>query len=380
MPNVTTQQHFRVPHALSLLIAHNKRAQALKFLDKLIGSDYGIFGADSQILNDRQAALQFKIDLLLEWNRYSEALAWLCLETEINPNNVYAQALKERLKRSLHIDDLHRRQFEPVRSGRKCAADGGAFNWEGVAGMRELKLTLENDIIMPFLEPDIYNKYRVPLPNGILFYGPPGCGKTFIARKLATILNYNFIELKPSDLASIYVHGTQGKIGDIFREAGGEQQTILFFDEIDAFIPSREQGIGHHYSAEVNEFLVQMNECAKRGVMVIGATNYLSHVDGAVKRPGRFDKKIYIGTPDLEARVEAIKLYMKDRPQEKIEYFSILSDKDLYSYADLELVVNEAARKALRYREPVTREYLEAAFGAISASITKQMITEMSKE
>jgi transitional endoplasmic reticulum ATPase len=73
--------------------------------------------------------------------------------------------------------------------------------------MRELKLTLENDILMPFLEPEIYKRYKVPLPNGILFYGPPGCGKTFIARKLASMLKSNFIDLKPSDLASIYVHG-----------------------------------------------------------------------------------------------------------------------------------------------------------------------------
>jgi len=147
-----------------------------------------------------------------------------------------------------------------------------------------------------------------------------------------------------------------------------------------SFIPNREQGLGHHFSAEVNEFLVQMNECAKRGIMVIGATNYLNHVDIAARRPGRFDKKIYIGPPDLEARVEAIKLYMKDRPQEKIEYFSLLADKECYSFADLELVVNEAARKTLQRREPIQREYLEAGFQTIPPSITNQMIIDMSKE
>lgn len=379
MPYATTQQHFRLPQALSLLIAHNKRARALKFLDRLIGSDYGIFSGDSQIISDRQAALRFKIDLLLEWNRYNEALAWLCLETEINPDNVYAQALKERLKRSLHIEDLHKSRF-PCSSADRKTPPVGSVIWEGVAGMRELKLILENDIIMPFLEPEIYRKYKVPLPNGVLLYGPPGCGKTFIARKLSSMLKYNFVELKPSDLASIYVHGTQEKIGTIFRQAEEQKPTILFFDEIDAFIPGRDQGVGHHYSAEVNEFLAQLNECSDRGILVVGATNYLNRVDVAVRRPGRFDKKIYIGPPDLEARVEAIKLYMKDRPQEEIDYYSVLTDKDLYSYADLELVVNEAARKALLTREPVTRKHLDDAFGVIPASITTKIIADMSKE
>lgn len=293
--------HFRIPPRLNLLIARGRRAPALKLLDKIIGSDYGLFREDTEILQDRQAALHFKIDLLLEWNRHSEALAWLCLETEINPDNVLAQAMKQRLKRMLYIDDLDRRRQQTNSQAGPVSIN--PVQWDDVAGMRELKLTLENDVIMPFLEPEVYKRYRVPLPNGILFYGPPGCGKTFIARKLASMLHFNFIELKPSDLASIYVHGTQGKIGETFRQAADEGPTLLFFDEIDAFIPHRGQGLDQHYSSEVNEFLAQMNECAERQILVIGATNYLSRVDVAVRRPGRFDKKIYVGPPDLEARI-----------------------------------------------------------------------------
>ena len=92
----------------------------------------------------------------------------------------------------------------------------------------------------------------MPLPNGILPYGPPGCGKTFIARKIAEKLGFNFVEVKPGDLASTYVHGTQEKIKAVFAEAAANAPTILFFDELDAFTPKREAA-GHHYSAEVNE-------------------------------------------------------------------------------------------------------------------------------
>jgi transitional endoplasmic reticulum ATPase len=330
-------------------------------------------------LEQRQAALHFKIDLLLEWKRPNEALAWLSLETELNPDNVLAQAMKEQLKKQLHLDDFHRGQ-SVSNSSETRSATKNPIQWEGVAGMRELKLVLETDVIMPFLEPDIYRRYRVPLPNGILFYGPPGCGKTYIARKLATMLKYNFAEMKPSDLASVYVHGTQEKIGNTFRQAVAKGPTLLFFDEIDAFIPRRDQEVHHHYSAEVNEFLAQMNECAERNILVIGATNYLSRVDIAARRPGRFDKKIYVGPPDLEARIEAIKLYMRGRPQEQVDLFALLENKNWYSFADLELVVNDAARDALKSSQPIMYKHLEDAFRRIRPSINAQMVEDMSKE
>jgi len=130
-----------------------------------------------------------RIDLLREWNRLSEALAWTCLECEINPNNVTALALKAQLKRQLKL-------VAPKNSNEKSQLQP-TLNWGGVAGMRELKAIFERDIILPLREPDIYKLYKVSLPNGALLYGPPGCGKTFIARKLAHVLNYNFREIKP---------------------------------------------------------------------------------------------------------------------------------------------------------------------------------------
>ena len=367
--------NFTIPKKLAGLISKNKQSLALQYLDKIVGSDYELFRMDEGFIEYRRAAIQFKIDLLIEWKRYSEALAWTCLECEINPGNVFAQAMKKRLKGLLLMEDLERRRHETKEHERAFAID-----WEGVAGMRELKLTLESDLILPLLEPELYEQYKVPLPNGILFYGPPGCGKTFIANKLASMLNRFYMELKPSDLASIYVHGTQEKIGNTFREAEENAPSVIFFDELDAFIPNRGEGLYHSYSSEVNEFLVQLNDCSKRGILVIGATNYLSRVDAAVRRPGRFDKKIYVGPPDQDARIEAVRNCMKGRPVEKMDYYDILAPKELYSYADLELVVNEAARSALRMRAPISADHLITAFKDIPPSIKKEMIREMSKE
>ncbi|MBK8352704.1 MAG: ATP-binding protein [Saprospirales bacterium] len=174
------------------------------------------------------------------------------------------------------------------------------LNWDGVAGMRELKAIFERDIILPLREPAIYKAYKVSLPNGVLLYGPPGCGKTFIARKLAEVLNYNFKEIKPSDLASIYVHGTQDKIGQLFADAKAQAPCMLFLDEIEALVPNRSSGgVSFHYQAEVNEFLVHLNECEKNKILVIGATNLPNLIDPAVRRPGRLDKKIFVAPPDL---------------------------------------------------------------------------------
>ena len=152
----------------------------------------------------------------------------------MNPDNVAAVALKERLKREAGF--LRRQGSEKHRP----AGDDKPLRtaWGGVAGMRDLKAMLERDVILPLQEPEIYAHYRLNLPNGILLYEPPGCGKTFIARKLAAVAGFSFIEVKPGDLASIYVHGIQGKIAELFAEARKQVPCMIFFDELDAMVPS----------------------------------------------------------------------------------------------------------------------------------------------
>jgi SpoVK/Ycf46/Vps4 family AAA+-type ATPase len=150
--------------------------------------------------------------------------------------------------RQLNLD------FDPPETPDNIAVE---TQWPGVAGMYEFKAKLERDVILSLRFPEEARRYGVPLPNGILLYGPPGCGKTFIARKIAEKLAFNFLEVKPGDLASIYVHGTQEKIKAVFEDAAAKAPTVLFFDELDAFTPNRQEA-GHHYSAEVNEFLVRL--------------------------------------------------------------------------------------------------------------------------
>ena len=177
-------------------------------------------------------------------------------------------------------------------------------------------------------------------------------------------------------LASIFVHGSQEKIGELFKDAKSNKPCMLFFDELDALVPNRDQAY-HAYANEVNEFLVHLNESWKNGVFVVGATNLPSRIDPAVRRPGRLDKKVFVGPPDYEARVELLKLYMTDRPQTEIDWHPLAKILENHTCSEIEFIVNEAARKALGKRRPITANDLADTTRTNSPAHTKQTIEDM---
>jgi SpoVK/Ycf46/Vps4 family AAA+-type ATPase len=350
-----------------------KYSQAIRELDEIIENSLPLFqGIDSTINEERRLAWLYRIHLLRENGRYSEALAWVCLECEINPNNIEAQALKEQLKTFLHL-------IPPERlTGKRKTRISHKIEWDGVGGMSEVKMALERDVILPLREPELYERYKVSLPNGILLYGPPGCGKTFIARKLADHMDFHFVEIKPSDLASIYVHGGQQLIGKMFDSARKNAPSILFIDELDALAPNREGfDMSHHYKAEVNELLVQLNECSKNDILVIGATNLISNIDKAVRRPGRLDKKIFIGPPDFEARYELFQIYLKDRPLKNIDWARLAEETEIYTCAEIEELANESARIALADRRNIETQDIIDAKKIVTPSLTAEEVEKM---
>ena len=221
---------------------------------------------------------------------------------------------------------------------------------ECIAGMENLKRQLVADVINPLRHPDNFKKFKVSIPNGIILFGPPGCGKTFIIRRLAEELQYNFFEVKHSDLATPYIHGSVSNIGKAFDMAKQNAPAILFFDEISGLIPNRAnlQSESSHKEEEIDEFLMQLNDAADNRILVVGATNYLERIDPAALRPGRFDKIIHVPPPDFEARKALFKIGLSSRPCDKhIDFNHLARITDGFTCADIiEGVVESTARTA----------------------------------
>ncbi len=212
-----------------------------------------------------------------------------------------------------------------------------------VAGMEDLKKRLQTEVIALFRNPEKYTKLRVKIPNGILLYGPPGCGKTFIAKKFAEELGCNYIYVHCSDVASPYIHGGQEKIATLFANAKKNAPTILFLDEIDALIADRSRHTNVSESGEVNEFLTQLNNCADNRILVIGATNNPKGIDPAALRSGRLDIKVYVPAPDAHSRTQLFELYLKDIAASNVDYKELAKKTNGYVSKDIAVLVNKAA-------------------------------------
>ena len=254
---------------------------------------------------------------------------------------------------------------------------GSGNGFADIAGMDDLKEMLRKRVILILQNKELAEQYKLTPPNGMLLYGPPGCGKSFFAEKFAEETGFNFILVKASDLGSIYIHGSQGKIADLFKKAEENAPTVLCFDEFDAFVPSRSgDNVGSNQAGEVNEFLTQLNNCSKRGIFVIATSNRPDKVDPAVLRTGRIDKQVYVPMPDLTARKLMFELYLKDRPCGEIDSDALAQKADGYVASDIAYVVNEAATIAAFNREPITQELLIKTIEGIKPSVNKELLKE----
>lgn len=251
---------------------------------------------------------------------------------------------------------------------------GKGNGFKDIAGMDGLKQMLTQKVIFILKDKEKAAKYKLLPPNGMLFYGPPGCGKSFFAEKFAEETGFNFMLVKASDLGSIYVHGSQGKIADLFKKAEESKPTIICFDEFDAFVPNRSNKGAEHQAGEVNEFLSQLNNCAQRGIFVIATSNRPDMIDPAVLRTGRIDKLVYVPMPDKEARQEMFKLHLSGRPCEEIDAERLAELTDGYIASDIAYIVNDAAMGAAFSDQPITQQLLETAINSTHPSIGKEVV------
>jgi len=252
----------------------------------------------------------------------------------------------------------------------------GTSGLDKVAGMHELKSLLRAEVVEPVRSPEPYKRYGLSIPNGILLYGPPGCGKTYIARALAEELGHHFLEIVPSELASPYVHGSVIRIRELFDEAAEHAPAVVFIDEFEALVPVR-SGLGgfqHHKAEEVNEILTHLNDSSEKRIFIIAATNQPEMIDPAVRRTGRLDKLIYVGPPDAEARCDMVLLHLSKRPVSGgFDARELALRLHGYSASDLRFLVDEAARDAMMRGVLISLDSFDRAMKKIAPSISAEI-------
>lgn len=249
--------------------------------------------------------------------------------------------------------------------------------FSAIAGMHELKAQMQVEVIDALHSTEEYAKYGLTIPNGMLLYGPPGCGKTFFAKHFAEEVGFNFMLIKPSSLKSRFVNATQENIAKMFQDAEAKAPTIIFIDEMNELVPNRDSDVHEMARSAVNEMLAQMDRTGERGIFIIGATNYPDMIDPAILRAGRLDKKYYIGTPDFEARKLMFELYLKPRPYDfGLNYDKLARLTENFVSADIELIVNDASRIALKNKSKITMSILEKIISETKPSLSPMELSK----
>jgi transitional endoplasmic reticulum ATPase len=222
--------------------------------------------------------------------------------------------------------------------------------YEEVGGLMEQIKRLREIVELPLRQPEIFARLGIEPHNGILMYGSPGCGKTLIAKALASESEANFFIINGPEIVNKYYGETEARLRDIFKEAKDASPSIVFIDEIDAIAPKREEAFGDVEKRVVAQLLALMDGMSERGnVIVLGATNRPESIDPALRRPGRFDREIEVGVPNAEGRLEILQIHTRGMPlAQDIDLPALAKDLHGYTGADIKSLCREAAMKALR--------------------------------
>lgn len=251
--------------------------------------------------------------------------------------------------------------------------DASLSGFAAIAGMDELKDILTHDVINIFRDPEGAQEYGLSIPNGMLLFGPPGCGKTYIAEKLAEEVDFRFYFIKASDLASPYIFDTQRKTGELFKEALQNKPSIICFDEFDSYAFKKSTTENASMVGAVNEILSQLNNCGKKGVFVIATTNYPELIEESILRKGRMDLIIYVSPPDLSARKGLFELYLQNKPVDfSIDCDELARKTDRFVASDIEFIVTSAAREAYRNKLRITQASILNLIAQTSPSVSPE--------
>ncbi|MEM0156221.1 MAG: ATP-binding protein [Thermoplasmataceae archaeon] len=253
-----------------------------------------------------------------------------------------------------------------------------------VIGLEDVKREIFLRVIYPMKFRELSEEYNVAAGGGILLYGPPGNGKTFIAKAVASEMDAYFIYVNPSTVYSQWFGNFEKNITAIFRAAALLEPSIIFFDEIDAMVPSRERADSDVVRRGVSQFLNELGGFSSkpsRNVFIMGATNIPWNIDSALTRPGRFDRLIYVPPPDRSQRAELFRSRIASiRNTERIETLTLAERTDGYSAADIDYICRRAAEEVFlkavsgKEKRPVSMEDFESAISSVKPSVGRSVI------
>ncbi|HEY6727599.1 MAG TPA: ATP-binding protein [Polyangiaceae bacterium] len=267
---------------------------------------------------------------------------------------------------------------------RLIAPPEATIKFDDVGGLGEIKKQITRKIILPYKKPSLFQRFRRRTGGGILMYGPPGCGKTLLARATAGECDAQFFAVAISDVLDMYIGESERKLHALFEKARSSAPAILFFDELEALAGRRQYAREGTSSKLVSQFLAEMDGFAQNngGVLILGATNVPWAVDGAFRRPGRFDRMLFVPPPDQPAREQILEGLLRDRPvAPEVSAEFIAKNTSGFSGADLknlvETAVDEAIEESLeRGREsPVTKEHLLRALKDVKPTTLEWLTT-----
>ena len=333
-------------------------------LDELAGVTHGFTGADLAALVKEAAMSALRRFLRSEQVELSKPIPPDTLKRLVVTKNDFMEALK------LVHPTLLREVFVEVPEVR----------WSDIGGLEDIKQQLQEAVEWPLKAPHVFENMGIRPPRGILLYGPPGCGKTLLAKAVATESGANFIAIKGPEILSKWVGESEKAIREIFRKARQVAPSIIFFDEIDSIAPARgfrtDSGVTDRI---VNQLLAEMDGIQTlKNVVVIAATNRADILDPALLRPGRFDRIIFVPPPDRRTRLQILKVHVRKVPlAEDVDLEKLADMTEGYSGADLEALVREAVMLALREKfepRPISMKYFLQAVKSIKPSLTRDML------
>ncbi len=342
-------------------------------LQNLAKITHGFVGADLQALC-RESAMKALRRYLPQIDLEAEEIPQDVLDKLEVHNGDFLEALKE---------------IQPS-AVREVFIEVPDVKWDDIGGLEKAKQELKEVVEWPLKRPESFKRLGITPPKGVLVFGPPGCGKTLLARAVATESEANFISVKGPELISKWVGESEKAIREIFRKARTAAPAIIFFDEIDALAPTRGAGGDGpgavHNQRVISQLLTEMDGLeSMKDIVVIAATNRPELIDKALLRTGRFDRFVYVDAPDAASRKAIFEIYTKGMPLEagvKKQFTKLVEMTENYVGGDIEAICREAGMRALREdmeTEVVAWKHFEDAIESVHSSVTKEMLERYRK-